>query len=110
MLSGVVRQSRGHLPVDQLPVRLPVCDRIRGRELLHHAGGDEEDEGGEGQHRGQRGIITVHQHSASCGLCLTLVAKHGHYMCTGAAAAQKLSNIIFQALTFDSSFKETGSY
>lgn len=46
---GVVRESRGHLPVDQLPVCLPVCDRIRRGELLHHPGGDEEDEEGKGQ-------------------------------------------------------------
>lgn len=47
---GVVCEGGGHLPVDQLPVRLPVCDRVRSCELLHHSGGDEEDEEGEGQH------------------------------------------------------------
>lgn len=36
--------------MDQLPVRLPVGDRIRCSELLHHPGGDEEDEEGKGQH------------------------------------------------------------
>lgn len=51
---GFVRESGGHLHVDQLPVCLPVRDRIRGRELLHHSGGDEEDEEGEGQ-QGQQG-------------------------------------------------------
>ena len=47
---GIVCEGGGHLPVDQLPVRLPVCDRVRSCELLHHSGGDEEDEEGEGQH------------------------------------------------------------
>ncbi|KAK7881550.1 hypothetical protein WMY93_029959 [Mugilogobius chulae] len=37
----VVRQSRGHLPVGQLPLRVSVCDRVRRCELLHHAGGVE---------------------------------------------------------------------
>ncbi|XP_061660582.1 uncharacterized protein LOC133492433 isoform X7 [Syngnathoides biaculeatus] len=45
--SGFVREGGGHLPVDQLPVCLPVCNRVRGGELLHHPGGDEEDEEGE---------------------------------------------------------------
>ncbi|XP_061613741.1 uncharacterized protein LOC133469992 isoform X2 [Phyllopteryx taeniolatus] len=45
--SGVVRKGGGHLPVDQLPVCLPVCNRVRGGKLLHHPGGDEEDEEGE---------------------------------------------------------------
>ncbi|XP_077410279.1 uncharacterized protein LOC144040188 isoform X2 [Vanacampus margaritifer] len=45
--SGVVREGGGHLPVDQLPVCLPFCNRVRRRQLLHHPGGDEEDEEGE---------------------------------------------------------------
>ncbi|XP_061522347.1 uncharacterized protein LOC133396475 isoform X2 [Phycodurus eques] len=45
--SGVVREGGGHLPVDQLPVCLPVCNRVRGGKLLHHPGGNEEDEEGE---------------------------------------------------------------
>ncbi len=48
--AGFICESGGHLPVDQLPVCLPLCDRICSRELLHHSGGDEEDEEGEGQH------------------------------------------------------------
>lgn len=54
---GVVCESGGHLPVDQLPVCLPVRHRIRGGELLHHSGGDEEDEEGEGRHRGQKRLL-----------------------------------------------------
>ncbi|XP_057680369.1 gamma-aminobutyric acid receptor alpha-like isoform X3 [Corythoichthys intestinalis] len=42
--SGVVRKSGGHLLVDQLPLCLPVSHRVRGSQLLHHSGGDEEDE------------------------------------------------------------------
>ncbi|XP_075905189.1 gamma-aminobutyric acid receptor subunit rho-3-like isoform X3 [Nelusetta ayraudi] len=45
--AGVLCESSGHLPVDQLPVCLPVGHRICSRQLLHHSGGDEEDEEGE---------------------------------------------------------------
>ncbi|XP_019730214.1 gamma-aminobutyric acid receptor subunit rho-3-like isoform X2 [Hippocampus comes] len=45
--TSVVREGSGHLPVDQLPLCFPVCHRVRGGELLHHPGGDEEDEEGE---------------------------------------------------------------
>lgn len=73
--AGVVREGGGHLPVDQLPVRLPVCDRVRRGELLHHAGGDEEDEEGEGQHRGRRGLLQRNEKTRKSSLCLPLVAK-----------------------------------
>ncbi|XP_077480231.1 uncharacterized protein LOC144091621 isoform X2 [Stigmatopora argus] len=42
--AGVLRQGGGRLPVDQLPLRLPLRHRVRGGQLLHHSGGDEEDE------------------------------------------------------------------
>lgn len=72
---GVVCESGGHLPVDQLPVCLPVCDRVRSRELLHHSGGDEEDEEGEGKLTllhltGNQHLILTQQ--------LTLVANWRH--------------------------------
>ncbi|XP_061613744.1 uncharacterized protein LOC133469992 isoform X4 [Phyllopteryx taeniolatus] len=54
--SGVVRKGGGHLPVDQLPVCLPVCNRVRGGKLLHHPGGDEEDEEGEGGQTGNSSL------------------------------------------------------
>lgn len=54
---GAVCESSGHLPVDQLPVCLPVCHRICSCELLHHSGGDEEDEEGEGQHIQQTWLL-----------------------------------------------------
>ncbi|XP_061559050.1 gamma-aminobutyric acid receptor subunit rho-3a isoform X3 [Phycodurus eques] len=39
---GVLRESCGHLLVGQLPVRLSVRHRVRGRQLFHHSGGNEE--------------------------------------------------------------------
>lgn len=56
---GVLCESCGHLHVDQLPVCLPVCDRICSRELLHHSGGDEEDEEGEGELGGCRRLSSL---------------------------------------------------
>lgn len=84
---GLVCEGGGHLPVDQLPVCLPVCYRIRSGELLHHSGGDEEDEEGEGQWGGQEGGFIHHtsplrlnrEGNTCLTQCLSLVARQSHY-------------------------------
>lgn len=46
--TGVLRQSRRHLPVGELPVCLLVRHWVRRCQLFHHRGGDEEAETGKG--------------------------------------------------------------
>lgn len=46
--TGLLCQSRRHLPVGELPVCLPLRHWVRGCQLFHHSGGDEEAETSQG--------------------------------------------------------------
>lgn len=65
--TGVLCQSRGHLPVGKLPVCLPVRHWVRCSQLFHHGGGDEEAQKGEGfQRLGFRGLECLFKFHVTC--------------------------------------------
>ncbi|XP_059900730.1 uncharacterized protein LOC132452251 isoform X1 [Gadus macrocephalus] len=89
--AGILREGGRHLSVDQLPLRLPVRHRVRGRQLLHHPGGDEEDEGGEGlRTRVYFGTATAEQHHCR---------RQDHRVATG--FRKRLKNHLFTEFTLN---------